>query len=117
MSILVFNNNSFEKKTINEIYNLLTNEKENDEQNNSNSLTHSRKKINNNDNLKKIKFKKNFINLSEFTLNNDFPCKKLNFNEVNHKNNLMNINFEKFKKELNEIFNKESNHKIKLKLS
>ena len=97
MSIL--SNDHFEKKTFKEIYNLLTNEKISNDINNYNSFTHSKKKNNNNDSSKKIKFKKNFINLSEFTLNNDFPNKKLNFNDDSNQNNnnLIDIDIEKFK--------------------
>ena len=90
MSIL--SNDHLEKKTFKEIYNLLTNEKINYNNNNiHNSLTHSKKKNNNNDSSKKIKFKKNFINLSEFSLNNDFPNKKLIFSDSNQNYNLINI--------------------------
>ena len=114
MSIL--SNAHLEKKTFKEIYNLLTNEKINfnNNNNNHNSLTHSKKKNNNNDSSKKIKFKKNFINLSEFTLNNDFPNKKLIFSDSNQNYNLINIDLEKFKNDLNEIFKKEVKNKIKI---
>ena len=113
MSIL--SNDHLEKKTFKEIYNLLTNEKINNNNNNiHNSLTHSKKKNNNNDNSKKIKFKKNFINLSEFSLNNDFPNKKLIFSDSNQNYNLINIDLEKFKNDLNEIFKKEVKNKIKI---
>ena len=117
MSIL--SNDHFEKKTFKEIYNLLTNEKISNDFNNHNSFTHSKKKNNNNDSSKKIKFKKNFINLSEFTLNNDFPNKKLNFNDDSNQNNnnLIDIDIEKFKNDLNEIFKKEIKNKIKPKFS
>ena len=119
MSIL--SNDNLEKKTFKEIYNLLTNEKinynnNNNNNNNHNSLTHSKKKNNNYDSSKKIKFKKNFINLSEFTLNNDFPNKKLIFSDSNQNHNLIDINIEKFKHDLNEIFKKEVKNKIKLNL-